>query len=64
MASVATRMPNKVGTFLSILKKITPRTYYTYSPEPAQPIKGKQPEWINPEHAETAFKCLKSGNIF
>lgn len=36
-----------------------PRTYFTYSPEIAQPLQ-KEPNWTT---AEEAVKCIKSGNI-
>lgn len=34
------------------------RTYFTYSLEPAQPIKGKEPIWTT---GEEALSILKSG---
>jgi hypothetical protein len=35
----------------------TPRSYYTYSPEPAQPLK-RDPKWVS---AKEAVQCIKSG---
>lgn len=42
--------------------KVLPRnrTYFTYSPEPAQPIKGKEPVWTT---AEDALSILKSDDV-
>ncbi|KAJ9601609.1 hypothetical protein L9F63_000217, partial [Diploptera punctata] len=34
------------------------RSFYTYSPEPAQPL-NREPKWVT---AEEAVKCIKSGN--
>lgn len=46
---------------LTSLKAVSsPRNYFTYTPEPAQPIKGKEPKWTT---AEEAFQDLKSGII-
>ncbi|XP_022918145.1 succinyl-CoA:acetate/propanoyl-CoA:succinate CoA transferase [Onthophagus taurus] len=50
---------NKFGSVLSTLKKVSPRNYYTYVKEPAQPIKGKEPKWCS---AQEAFTDLQSGN--
>ncbi|KAK9729806.1 Acetyl-CoA hydrolase/transferase N-terminal domain [Popillia japonica] len=50
---------NKFGSVLSALQKSTPRNYYTYVREPAQPIKGKEPKWTT---AKEAMVDLKSGN--
>lgn len=36
-----------------------PRTYFTYSPEIAQPLQ-KEPKWTT---AEEAVKCIKSGKL-
>lgn len=35
------------------------RTYFTYSPEIAQPLQ-REPKWTT---AEEAVKCIKSGNL-
>jgi hypothetical protein len=35
----------------------TPRSFYTYSPEPAQPLK-RDPKWVS---AKEAVQCIKSG---
>lgn len=49
----------KLGNVVSTLSKAAAcRSYYTYSNEPSQPIKGKEPKWTT---AEDAFELLKSG---
>uniref|UniRef100_UPI0038B2ED53 hypothetical protein n=1 Tax=Staphylococcus aureus TaxID=1280 RepID=UPI0038B2ED53 len=45
-------------SILSSLKRLAPRTYFTYVNEPAQPIPGKEPKWTS---LENAFEILKSG---
>lgn len=57
MAS-AIKQINKFSSVLSTIKKSSPRSYYTYTREPAQPIKGKQPKWTT---AKEAMVDLKSG---
>ncbi|XP_017777428.1 PREDICTED: 4-hydroxybutyrate coenzyme A transferase [Nicrophorus vespilloides] len=59
MASAAVNNVSKFGSFLSHIKKISPRTYYTYVNEPAQPIPGKEPKFVTPDQA---FEKLQSGN--
>lgn len=60
MAASVRNVSHKLGGALSSLKTLsTPRSYFTYSNEPAQPIKGKEPIWTN---AEEAFRDLKSGD--
>lgn len=50
----------RFGGVLSTLKNVQGRpSYHTYSPEPALPIKGKEPKWTT---AEEAFDILKSGD--
>lgn len=60
MAS-AIKQINKLNNVASTLKKITPRNFYTYVREPAQPIKGKEPKWTT---AKEAMVDLKSGMQF
>lgn len=63
MASVA-RVSTRFGgvlhwgsTSVTVSRGNTPRSYYTYSPEPAQPLK-RDPKWVS---AKEAVKCIKSG---
>ncbi|XP_044271680.1 4-hydroxybutyrate coenzyme A transferase [Tribolium madens] len=58
MAATVKSVANRFS-ILSNLKRLTPRTYYTYTNEPAQPIKGKEPKWTS---LENAFETLKSGD--
>lgn len=52
---------SKLGNVVSTLSKATAcRNYYTYTNEPSQPIKGKEPKWTT---AENAFELLKSGKM-
>lgn len=62
MASVTNRASSKLKTFLSILNKTAPRTYFTNVKELTQVIKGKQPVWIPADEATRVFECMKSGN--
>lgn len=39
------------------LKRMSANSYFTYSPEPAQPL-NKDPKWTT---AEDAVSCIKSG---
>lgn len=48
----------KLNGIISLLK---PKTYYTYSPEPAQPLQ-RDPVMVS--SAKEAVKCIKSGKIF
>ncbi|XP_023701695.1 4-hydroxybutyrate coenzyme A transferase [Cryptotermes secundus] len=64
MASVA-RVSTRLGGVLywgpasvTVSRGNTPRTYYTYSPEPAQPLK-RDPKWVS---AKEAVQCIKSGD--
>jgi len=63
MAAAATRVSSKVGNILSVLKNTAPRSFYTYTNEPSQPIKGKEPKWVSEGNAEQAFECLQSGMV-
>lgn len=45
---------------LGLTKVLPKRNYFTYTPEPAQPIKGKEPCWTT---AEEALSVLKSGDV-
>jgi hypothetical protein len=59
MASVA-RVTTRLGGALywaPISRGNTPRSYYTYSPEPAQPL-NRDPKWVS---AKEAVQCIKSG---
>jgi hypothetical protein len=63
MASVA-RVSTRLGgalywspTSVTVSRGKTPRSYYTYSPEPAQPLK-RDPKWVS---AKEAVQCIKSG---
>lgn len=63
MASVA-RVSTRLGgalywgpTSVTVSRGNTPRSYYTYSPEPAQPLK-RDPKWVS---AKEAVQCIKSG---
>lgn len=63
MASVA-RVSTRLGgalfwgpTSVTVSRANTPRSYYTYSPEPAQPLK-RDPKWVS---AKEAVQCIKSG---
>lgn len=59
MAAVR-RASQKFGGVLSTLKTLsTPRSYFTYTKEPSQPIKGKEPKWVT---AEEAFQDLQSNS--
>lgn len=60
MACTAKHVVSKLGNaVVSTLSKATAcRNYYTYTNEPSQPIKDKEPKWTN---AESAFELLKSG---
>lgn len=58
MAGVKSAM-NKVSVLSSLIRRAGPRNYYTYTNEPAQPIKGKEPIWTT---LDNAFDILKSGN--
>ncbi|XP_028144064.1 4-hydroxybutyrate coenzyme A transferase [Diabrotica virgifera virgifera] len=51
---------HRIGHLSSVLAtvKSSPRTYFTYTNEPSQPIKGKEPKWCTPEEA---FQDLQSG---
>lgn len=61
MTTVVKQVCNRYGGVLFALKSKGRRSYYTYSNEPAQPIKGKEPEWVT---AKQAFEgLLKSGKI-
>ncbi|CAH2006398.1 unnamed protein product [Acanthoscelides obtectus] len=63
MAAASVRgVPSKLGNVFQSLKAVSsaPRSYFTYTPEPAQPIKGKEPKWV--ASAEEAFQDLKSGD--
>lgn len=64
MASVA-RVSTRLGGALywapasvTVSRGNTPRSYYTYSPEPAQPLK-RDPKWVS---AKEAVQCIKSGD--
>lgn len=60
MAASVRSVSHKLSGALSSLKTLsTPRSYFTYTNEPAQPIKGKEPIWTT---AEEAFQDLKSGD--
>lgn len=59
MAASVKSVANRIS-ILSNLKRLTPRTYYTYTNEPAQPIQGKEPKWTS---LENAFEGLKSGKV-
>jgi hypothetical protein len=63
MASVA-RVSTRLGGALywapvsvTVSRGNTPRSFYTYSPEPAQPLK-RDPKWVS---AKEAVQCIKSG---
>jgi hypothetical protein len=63
MASVA-RVSTRLGGALywapasvTASRGNTPRSFYTYSPEPAQPLK-RDPKWVS---AKEAVQCIKSG---
>lgn len=59
MSSAVKQVSRKFGGALLNFKKSGRRTFYTYSNEPSQPLKGRAPEWVT---AEQAFdKILKSG---
>lgn len=59
MAASVRSVSHKLSGALSSLKTLsTPRSYFTYTNEPAQPIKDKEPIWTT---AEEAFRDLKSG---
>lgn len=59
MTSAAKQVSKKIGGVLFSLQNSGRRTFYTYSNEPTQPLKGKEPQWVT---AEEAFqKSLKSG---
>lgn len=64
MASVV-RVSSRLGASLywgpaavTVPRGNTPRSYYTYSPEPAQPLK-RDPKWVS---AKEAVQCIKSGD--
>jgi len=64
MASVA-RVSTRLGGALywapasvTVSRGNTPRSFYTYSPEPAQPLK-RDPKWVS---AKEAVQCIKSGD--
>ncbi|CAH0555922.1 unnamed protein product [Brassicogethes aeneus] len=60
MAASVRGVTSKINGVFSSLKAISsPRNFYTYSNEPAQPIKGKDPKWVE---AADAFACMKSGD--
>ncbi|XP_056635348.1 4-hydroxybutyrate coenzyme A transferase [Diorhabda carinulata] len=61
MAVSVRGISHRLGHLSGVLStvKIFPRTYFTYTNEPAQPIKGKEPKWTT---AEDAFQDLKSGD--
>lgn len=63
MASVA-RVSTRLGGALywppasvTVSRVNTPRSFYTYSPEPAQPLK-RDPKWVS---AKEAVQCIQSG---
>lgn len=61
MAVSVRGVSHKFGGVYSSLKTLSvPRNYFTYTNEPAQPIKGKEPKWTT---AEDAFQDLKSGKL-
>ncbi|KAF5304176.1 hypothetical protein FQR65_LT08070 [Abscondita terminalis] len=62
MASATNRATSKLKTLLTTLNKTAPRTYFTYTSELSQIIKGKEPVWIPAEEAPKVFECMKSGN--
>ncbi|KAJ4450943.1 hypothetical protein ANN_02378 [Periplaneta americana] len=62
MASVV-RVSSRLGASLywgpaavTVSRGNTPRTYYTYSPEPAQPL-NRDPKWVS---AKEAVQCIQS----
>jgi hypothetical protein len=44
-------------TSVTVSRSNARRSYYTYSPEPAQPLK-RDPKWVS---AKEAVQCIKSG---
>nr|CAI5848938.1 unnamed protein product [Callosobruchus analis] len=61
MAASVRGVPSKLGNVFQSLKAVSAnRNYFTYTPEPAQPIKDKEPKWVS--SAEEAFQDLKSGD--
>nr|CAH7742657.1 unnamed protein product [Callosobruchus chinensis] len=59
MAASVRGVPSKLSNVFQSLKAVSAsRSYFTYTPEPAQPIKGKEPKWVS--SAEEAFQDLKS----
>nr|CAD7462814.1 unnamed protein product [Timema tahoe] len=61
MASVAQRVSSRFTGVLSlgVSRGNKSRSYYTYSPEPAQPLPNREPKWTT---ALEAMQCIKSGD--
>ncbi|PSN40281.1 hypothetical protein C0J52_22100 [Blattella germanica] len=65
MASVV-KVSSRIGAALYwaptstlVSRNKTSRSYYTYSPEPAQPL-NKDPKWVS---AKEAVQCIQSGSL-
>lgn len=62
MAASVRGVTTKFGGVFSPLKTAAAaRNYFTYTNEPSQPIKGKEPKWTT---SDEAFQDLKSGKQY